>query len=97
MNKLSREDVAKLFTWDGPPAPPVEGDGDGGNREMWLRVFNAIDYQVYRMDKGNRACNDLISVREISKSAKVTPDFARQVMRDLSAFSRAIAECFERL
>lgn len=98
MNKLSREDVAKLFTWDGPPEPPVEEAEDEGNyRKLWRRVFNAVDYQVHRMDKGYRACNDLISVNEIAKYAKVTPDLARQVMRDLSDSSRAIEACFKRL
>lgn len=98
MNKLSREDVAKLFTWDGPPEPPVEKqEGDGNYRAMWMRVFNAVDNQVRRMNNGYRACNDLISVNEIAKYAKVTPDFARQVMRDLCNESRAIEECFERL
>lgn len=98
MNKLSREDVAKLFTWDGPPAPPVEKqEDDGSYQAMWKKVFDAVDYQVHRMHKGYRACNDLISVKEIAKYAKVTPDFARQVMRDLGNDSRAIEECFERL
>ena len=98
MNKLSREDVAKLFTWDGPPNPPVEKQEDDGNyRAMWKKVFNAVDNQITRMHKGYRACNDLISVKEIAKEAKVTPDFARQVMRDLRNESRAIEECFERL
>ena len=98
MNKLSREDVANLFTWDGPPEPPVEEAQDDGNyRAMWRRVFNAVDYQIHRMDAGNRACNDLISVKEIDKFAKVTTDFARQVMRDLGEESWWIKECFERL
>ena len=98
MNKLSREDVANLFTWDGPPEPPVEEAQDDGNyRERWRRVFNAVDYQVHRMNNGYRACNDLISVNEIAKYAKVTPDFVRQVMRDLANESRKIEECFERL
>ena len=98
MNKVSREDVARLFTWGPPPAPPIEKQEDDGNyRAMWRRVFNAVDNQINRMNNGHRACNDLISVKEISKEAKVTPDFARQVMRDLGNESRNIEECFERL
>lgn len=98
MSNVTREDVAKLFTWDGPPEPPVEESEDEGNyRKLWKRVFNAIDYQVHRMHNGYRACNDLISVKEIAKYAKVTPDFARQVMREIGNESRKIEECFERL
>ena len=98
MSNVTREDVAKLFTWDGPPAPPVEEAEDDGNyQRMRKRVFNAVDYQVTRMNVGNRARNDLISVKEIAKYANVTPEFARQVMRDLCEDSRAIEECFERL
>lgn len=98
MINVSREDVAKLFTWDGPPEPPVEEAQDDGNyRARWMRVFNAIDYQVYRMDKGNRAFNDRITVKEIAKYSKESPDFARQVMKTLADFSRAIEERFERL
>ena len=98
MINVSREDVAKLFTWDGPPEPPVEEAQDDGNyRERWRRVFNAVDYQVHRMHKGNRACNDLITVKEIAKYTKESLNFARQVMKELAAKSRAIEECFERL
>ena len=98
MNKLTREDVAKLFTWDGPPEPPVEESQDDGNyRARWKRVFDAVDYQVHRMDKGNRACNDLITVKEIAKYSKESLNFVRQVMKTMADFSRAIEECFERL
>ena len=98
MSNVTREDVAKLFTWDGPPAPPVEeAQDDGNHRARWRRVFNAVDYQVHRMHKGNRACNDLITVKEIAKYATESLDFARQVMKELAAESRAIEECFERL
>ena len=98
MVTVSFEKIAKLFTWASPPKPPVENQEDDGNyRANWMRVFNAVDYQVHRMNKGYRACDDLITVKEIAKSAKVTPDFARQVMRDLCEDSRAIEECFERL
>lgn len=60
-------------------------------------MLDAIDYQIHRMDKGNRACNDLITVKEIAKYSKESPDFARQVMNELADFSKAIKECFERL
>lgn len=81
-----------------PPTPPVVTQADDGNyRAKWMRVFNAVDYQVHRMNNGYRACNDLITVKEIAKSAKVTSDFARQVMRDLGNESRAIEECLVRL
>ena len=98
MSNVTREDVSKLFTWDGPPAPPVEeAEDDGNHRARWMKVFNAVDYQVHRMDRGHRACNDLITVKEIAKYSKESLDFARQVMKMLADSSRAIEECFERL
>lgn len=98
MVTVSREKLAELFTWGIPPTPPVETQEDEGNyRARWMRVFNAVDYQVYRMEKGHRACNDLITVKEIAKYSKESLDFARQVMKMLADSSWAIEACIERL
>lgn len=97
--KTRSSSLLEELNWQvGPPQPPSDTqEDDGNNRARWKRVLDAIDYQIHRMDKGNRACNDLITVKEIAKYSKESPDFARQVMNELADFSRAIKECFERL
>ena len=99
MVKTRSSSLLEELNWQvGPPQPPSDTqEGDGNHRARWMRVFNAVDYQVHRMHKGNRACNDLITVKEIAKYTKESLNFARQVMKELAAKSRAIEECFERL